>query len=129
SVADIERVFHVRMGVYPPPTEARPFYAPDADPPVDLAVPILAVNGLDNFVLPRPMNLKVAFGSTNGASYVSGSGPGGYFLGNDLRAAYAPGVALNGAGQSVGLFELDGYYASDIAEYESLAKLPSVTLT
>ncbi|MGA2177039.1 MAG: choice-of-anchor tandem repeat GloVer-containing protein [Verrucomicrobiota bacterium] len=129
SVADIERVFHVRMGVYQHPTEARTFYAPDADPSVDLAVPILAVNGLDDFVLPRPMNLHVAFGSTNGPSYVSGSGPGGYFLGNDLRAAYAPGVALNGAGQAVGLFELDGYYASDIAEYESLAKLPNVTLT
>ncbi len=129
TVEEIERAFHVRMGVYQHPSEARTFYAPDADPAVDLAVPILAVNGLDNFVLARPMNLKLAFDSTNATPYVTGSGPWGYFLGNDLRAAYAPGVALNGAGQTVGLFELDGYYASDIAEYESLAKLPNVTLT
>ena len=129
TVADIEKAFHVRMGVYQHPTEARTFYAPDADPTIELAVPILAVCGLDNFVLPRPMNLKQTFDSANATPYTSGSGPGGYFLGNDFRAAYAPGVALNGAGQAVGLFELDGYYASDIAEYESLAKLPNVPLT
>ncbi len=62
-------------------------------------------------------------------SYLSGSGPEGYFLGNDFRAAYTPGVGLTGAGQALGLFELDGYYASDIAGYESLARLPNVTLT
>jgi uncharacterized repeat protein (TIGR03803 family) len=129
SVVDIERAFHVRMEVYPHPTEARTFHAPEADPSVELAVPILGIVGLDDFVLPRPMNLEVAIESTNAEAYVSGSGPGGYFLGNDFRAAYAPGVALNGAGQAVGLFELDGYYASDIAEYESLAKLPNVSLS
>jgi uncharacterized repeat protein (TIGR03803 family) len=107
----------------------RTFYAPDADPAVDLSVPILAINGLDNFILPKPMDLKMDFNSTNSADYVTGSGPDGYFIGSDFRAAYVPGVTLNGAGQSVGLFELDGYYASDIAQYESLAKLPNVTLT
>jgi uncharacterized repeat protein (TIGR03803 family) len=129
SVADIEKAFHVRMGVYQHPTEARTFHAPDADPAVELGVPILSVVGLDDFILPRPMNLEVASDSTNATSYLSGSGPEGYFLGNDFRAAYAPGVGLTGAGQALGLFELDGYYASDIAQYESLAKLPNVTLT
>jgi uncharacterized repeat protein (TIGR03803 family) len=129
SVADIEQTFHVRMEIYQHPTEARTFYAPDADPSVDLAVSILGIQGLDNFVLPRPMNLTTAFDSTNAPTSASGSGPAGYFLGYDFRAAYAPEVGLTGTGQSVGLFELDGYYASDIAEYESLAKLPNVTLT
>jgi subtilase family serine protease len=36
---------------------------------------------------------------------------------------------LDGAGQSVGLFELDGYYPSDITAYENLAGLPHVPLT
>ncbi len=31
-----------------------------------------------------------------------GSGPGGSFLGTDFRAAYAPGVTLDGAGQPSG---------------------------
>jgi len=132
AVADIERTLHLRMRVYPHPTEARTFYAPDAEPSLDLAVPVLGISGLDNFILPHPMNLKTAAAfntDTNAAAYPTGSGPGGYFIGGDFRAAYAPGVALNGAGQSVGLFELDGYYASDIADYEILARLPNVPLT
>ncbi len=40
-----------------------------------------------------------------------------------------PGVTLNGAGQTVGLLQFDGYYSNDIATYESQAGLPSVTLT
>ncbi len=130
SVADVERAFHVRMQVYQHPTEARTFYAPDADPSVDLAVPILSVHGLDNYASPRPMDLTTALDSTNAPGSASGSGPFGYFLGKDFRAAYAPGVSLNGKGQSIGLLELDGYFPFDIGEYEnSPAQLPNVTLT
>src|SRR5262249_55570090 len=39
-----------------------------------------------------------------------------------------PGLALNGAGQSVGLLELDGYFASDIAAYEAFNGIPNVPL-
>ena len=49
-------------------------------------------------------------------------------LGNDFRAAYSVGP-LTGAGQSVGLLQFDGYYATDIANYASQAGLPSITLT
>ncbi len=129
SVADIERAFQVRMQVYQHPTEARTFYAPDADPSVDLAVAILGVHGLDNFASPRPMDLTTALDSTNAPGSASGSGPFGYFLGRDFRAAYAPGVSLNGKGQSIGLVELDGYFPFDIGEYEVLAQLPNVKLT
>ncbi len=129
SVADIEKAFHVRMQIYPHPSEARTFYAPDADPSVDLQVPLLSVHGLDNFDSPRPMDLSTAFGSTNAPGSASGSGPFGYFLGRDFRAAYAPGVTLTGKGQSIGLLELDGYFPLDIGEYEILAQLPNVPLT
>ncbi|HEY3863804.1 MAG TPA: choice-of-anchor tandem repeat GloVer-containing protein [Verrucomicrobiae bacterium] len=129
TIPDIEKAFHVRMGVYQHPTEKRTFYAPDTDPSLDLSVPLAAVVGLDNFILPRPMDLKAAFDATNATAYVSGSGPEALFLGRDFRNAYALGVTLTGTGQSVGLFELDGYYSSDIAEYENLAKLSPVALT
>jgi hypothetical protein len=49
-------------------------------------------------------------------------------MGYDFRAAYVPGVAQTGAGQTVGLLELDGYYANDIAAYEAQAGLPAVPL-
>jgi uncharacterized repeat protein (TIGR03803 family) len=60
---------------------------------------------------------------------LTGSGPLGYYLGYDFRAAYVPGVTLTGTGQSVGLLEFDGYFLSDILSYESLAGLPNVALT
>jgi hypothetical protein len=129
SVADIERVFGVTLRLYRHPSEARNFFAPDREPTVDAGLPILDISGLDDFVIPHPMNLK----ATPLSQVVSGATPyagsmGGYYIGNDFRAAYAPGVALTGTGQSVGLFELDGYDASDIASYESLAGLTNSPL-
>ncbi len=131
SVGDIEKTLHVNMRVYRHPTEARDFHAPDAEPSLDLAVPILAISGLDDFNLPHPMNLRMIplDEALSATPYATGSGPRGYFIGRDFRAAYAPGVALDGSGQSVGLFEMTGYYASDITAYENLAGLPSVSLS
>ena len=54
EVGDIERALHVTMRSYHHPKEAREFYAPDAEPSLDLPVPILRISGLDNFAPPRP---------------------------------------------------------------------------
>src|SRR6185437_11765503 len=43
-------------------------------------------------------------------------------------AAYVPDTTLTGAGQTVGLVEFDGYFASDITNYMTLAKQPLVPL-
>ena len=67
-------------------------------------------------------------GGGSGPVAASGSGPDGLYMGNDFRAAYVPGVALTGAGQSVGLLEFDGYYPSDITNYAAMAGVPSVPL-
>jgi hypothetical protein len=128
SVASIEKAMHVTMRVYQHPKEARTFYAPDVEPSVDLTVPVLSIGGLDNYSLPHP--LSMARPLVNGQNPVpnAGSGPSGTYMGNDFRVAYAPGVTLNGSGQAVGLLQFDGYTASDITYYESLAGLPNVTL-
>jgi hypothetical protein len=128
SVADIEKAFQVTMRTYRHPKENRMFYAPDAEPSVDVTVPILHVSGLDNFELPHPKLKIEPAAQPAGMTPNAGSGPGNTYMGNDFRAAYVPGVSLNGAGQTVGLLQFDGYYSSDIATYESLAGLPSVTL-
>ena len=125
TVADIERTFHLKMLVYHHPTEARTFYAPDTEPSLDLAVPLLHISGLDNFVLPCPGG---RVGIKSGAKSGSGSGPGGAYFGSDYRAAYVPGTSLTGSGQTVGLLELDGYYTNDIETYEAEAGLPNVTI-
>lgn len=127
SVADIERVFHVTMQTYRHPTEGRTFFAPDRDPTLDLAVPVLSIKGLNNYSLPHRMSQAVPTGIVKNLQ--TGTGPGNYFIGSDYRHAYAPGVSLTGAGQSVALFELDAYYYSDITNYEALAHEPNVPLT
>ena len=129
SVANIEKALHVKLRVYKHPTEARTFFAPDTEPSLDLNLPVLHVSGLDNYTVPRPMNLKrKPLGAGGGGTPALGSGPGGTYMGNDFRAAYVPGSRLRGTGQSVGLLQFDGYSPSDIAQYESLAGLPSVPL-
>jgi uncharacterized repeat protein (TIGR01451 family) len=129
SVADIQRVFHVRILTYEHPSEPRAFYAPDAEPSIDLDVPILHISGLDNYQVPRPLYRKELPGGRSASSGpLMGSGPGGTYFANDFREAYAPGVTLDGTGQSLALMELDGYYLSDITNYETLAGLRLVPL-
>jgi len=125
TVADIQRTFHVTMHEYQHPKEPRTFFAPDTDPSLDLAVPILDVSGLDNYVIPHPCLKPIS--TSQAKPNLTGSGPNGAYLGNDFRSAYIPGVPLTGAGQTVGLLEFDsGYYQSDINAYENLAGLPNV---
>lgn len=113
-VADIERVFHVKMGLYKHPTENRDFIAPDREPSPDLSVAILHVTGLDDYTLPSTRLVQSKGSSTRAGT---GSGPNGNFIGSDVRKAYVGNSALTGTGQSLGLMELQGYNISDIDKY------------
>jgi hypothetical protein len=118
SVSAVEQAFHVTLHTYHHPTEKRDFYAPDTEPEVDAGLPIADVSGLENFSRPHP---KIHPASMR-AKPNNGSAPdGSSLLGNDFRNAYAPGVALTGAGQSIGLFQADGFYAADITAYAQQA--------
>jgi len=116
SVADIERAFQVKMQIYQHPTENRTFYAPDVEPTVEPGLPILTVDGLSTYSLPHPM-LKHAVPEAGVQSDETGSGPGGQFLGSDMRAAYGGGTSLDGSGQAIGLIELGPYRLSDVQAY------------
>jgi hypothetical protein len=59
-VANIEKAFHVTMGVYQHPTENRTFFAPDREPTPDLAVQLWHIAGLDNYSIPQPALLRHA---------------------------------------------------------------------
>lgn len=125
KVSDVERAFHVTMQNYRHPTEARNFFAPNTEPTVDAKMPVLSVQGLNNYVLPRPMLQKKP--ASIGQPSI-GSGPFGALIGQDFRNAYLPGSSLNGANQMVGLLQFDGYFPSDIQAYETLAGLTNVPL-
>ena len=128
GVADIERALHLKLRRYQHPTEGRTFYSADAEPSLDLAVPVLHISGLSDYSLPHPMMIKKPLNLSAKLRPNIGSGPGGTYMGNDFRAAYVPGTTLTGAGQSVGLLQFDGYNPSDIAQYAATAGLAQVPL-
>lgn len=124
TVSQIEDAFHVTMQNYQHPTEKRTFFAPDQEPSVEAGIPIQGISGLNNFEPPKPMGLRYAKKGEITKTNQTGSGPDGFFLGSDMRAAYAPGTALTGAGQAVGLFEFGPYNLSDVQAYFSFVGQP-----
>jgi hypothetical protein len=148
AVPDVEKALHVTIRTYQHPTENREFYAPDTEPSLDLAVPLMNITGLDNYHVPRrtshrkpvqsAANTTSAKNSTpNGPTPDGFSGPTGYSPA-DLRNAYVPGTTLSGAGQSVGLLELStdlylpftgGFNNSDITNFEHEFGLPASSVT
>ena len=127
TAADIRRAFHINLNYYRHPEGGR-FFAPDAEPSLDLDVPLLSVSGLDNFQRPKHRMRRVP--STGRTSFKAapkaGTGPGGNYQGRDFRDTYVPDspATLTGAGQLVGLMEFDGFYASDISYYQSVCNPP-----
>jgi subtilase family serine protease len=130
SASAVESMLRVHLLTYRHPTEPRDFYAPDTDPSLDSPVPVLEINGLDNYSKPSSyVQVDTHFpAAIGGPMPYGGSGPLGLYSGYDFRDAYFPHVTLTGAGQTVGLFEMDGYYTNDVAAYEQQAGLPQVPL-
>lgn len=105
QVSAVERAFGVHMNVYKHPTEARQFFSPASAPLIPDNVPVRTIEGISDYNLP-----KIAQAQISGAT-----------AGYNLRKIYTPGVALNGQGQSLGLFEFSGYYMLDITNYAAVA--------
>jgi subtilase family serine protease len=126
SVSTINQVFHVKVNYYRHPAAARTFYSPDREPTVaGLAVPLLQITGLNNYVLPQPMLRHRAAPGINASPSATGSGPSGEYLPSDMRAAYYGNGSLSGAGQTIGIFSFDGYLASDLQLYYSKTGMKS----
>ena len=138
NAADVGKAFGVTLRTYHHPAENRDFFAPDTEPSVPSALPVQDISGLDNYRRPHPnYRIKSVIAPTNPPAGLlenmtpeatTGSGPAGNYIGNDFRNAYVPGTSLNGSGQTIALVQFDGYLASDISAYESLAGRPNVPL-
>lgn len=119
NASDVERVLHVKLNTYKHPKQDRVFFAPDREPTLSLKTPVQEITGLDNYVLPYT-KLHNPSESRAHPDGVGGSGPGGWFIGSDLRAAYygtGDKAKLDGSGQSVGLLELGPYNPADVSLY------------
>jgi len=125
TVSNIEAAFHVNMRTYKHPTEDRNFFSTDSEPALDLPFKLWHISGLDNYSIPRPLVVnKKDYAAAHGIQpeqvvslATTGSGPSASFLGSDMRAAYATGTALTGAGQNLGLFEFEGTNLADLTTY------------
>ena len=114
TVDQVQKAFNVRMMLYHHPTENRTFFSPDREPSLALSTSIAHIEGLNNFSVPQPTVVRPSAGHAQASESTQGSGPGGSYLGSDMRAAYYGGTALTGAGQTVGLVEFDGYSINDV---------------
>jgi subtilase family serine protease len=125
SVGAIEAALHVSLNTYRHPNEERNFYGVDREPTPNLSFKLWHVSGLDNFSTPKPLVVnRNDFAARHGiyseqvvSHATTGSGPSASFLGSDMRAAYATGTTLTGAGQHVGLLEFLGTNLADVNTY------------
>src|ERR1035441_1594113 len=128
AVGDLERAFQTRIRTYHDPKGNREFYAPDIEPSVPAEVPIVEIIGLDNFQQRPSADWKVS-PLAQPHNTGPGSAPDGCFIGSDFRAAYAPGVSLNGSGQTRQLRRFGPYWPSSVTNYETVAGLSNVQIT
>lgn len=122
SAERVERAFGVPIERYRGPTGAD-FYAPASDPRVPAALGgiVRGVQGLDNVPRAHPLLQRSAVPR---AATPVGLTPAAVRTAYDLTPAYANG--LDGSGQTLAVFELDGYTPADIAAYEQQFGLRAV---
>jgi subtilase family serine protease len=111
SVTTVEKAFDVTLAEYS--LNGRTVYAPTSEPsvPANLAGLLVNISGLDDVAQYH-----------QSASLAPAAGPGGGYTPTDLRTAYDMNSLIssaNGSGQTVAIFELDGYTPSDVNTYLS----------
>jgi hypothetical protein len=112
TAAQIEEALFIGLNLRERPDGSH-FYALDRDPSLDFGVPVLWISGLDT------RSPAVPNGAPGPNVANAGTGPNGNYDSSDIRTAYAAcSPPRTGAGQTLGLFELDGFTPSDISAYE-----------
>ena len=120
SAATVEKAFDLKLMNYRLP-DGRESYAPDNNPlvPRSIAAELLGVVGLDNMTLLHPQFVKRSSLSRIAPQQI-GTGPDGGMSPSDIKTAYnLSNLPLDGSGETLGLFEMDGYDSSDITQYEN----------
>ena len=153
STAAIEAAFALHMVRYQA-ADGRVFHAPDAGPaiPVSLVGRLSGVIGLSDAAVPHPLlrrpgsaphgtlkpavksafkpfSLFPAVGASDPSAEIGTDPNTGALTPRDIKTAYGLlQTPLTGAGQTMGLYELDGYLPSDIASYDSAYGLTNIPL-
>ncbi len=120
SAATVEKAFDLKLLNYRLP-DGRESYAPNNNPLVPRSITgvLVGLVGLDNMIRLHPQYVKRPAFSRIVAQQI-GTGPQGGLSPSDIKTAYnLANLPLNGDGETLGLFELDGYDGPDITQYEN----------
>lgn len=126
NAAQIEDAVQVRIQNYRL-AGGRVARAASQDPllPADVATKIHAVAGLDTFAVRRP---HLAF-SQGMRGLVPHASVGDFMTPAKIKTAYSlDTLSQTGAGETIALFELDGYTAADVTSYTSYFGLPAANV-
>jgi subtilase family serine protease len=138
SASGVEHAFTLQMHHYVD-GQGRVFHSPDRDPsvPITIAGKLNGIVGLEDAPMWRTYSEALSPQTVAALQpYQVGSGPGGALTPSDIKTAYNLNnlklanstTALDGAGQTLALFELDGYNAADINTYANYYHLNHVPL-
>ncbi len=128
STAEIESAFQVQIHNYQQ-ANGRLVHAANNNPalPADFAAKIQVVAGLDNFVL-RKTHLRPGLMLTDSVVAPRGS-VDDYMTPAKIKSAYnLNSVAATGSGETLAIFALAGYTASDITAYAARFGIPAPVL-
>jgi kumamolisin len=132
TVAALNQMFATELHQYQGKDgkDGKGYFAPAYELQAPAESQISAVVGLNNVAtfhnhihmqnILRPKNANAAASE--------GNAPGGGLAPADITKAYGVPSSVNGSGQTLALFELDGYDPSDITAYEQQFNLPNVPL-
>src|SRR5205814_627450 len=127
SVAQAQRAFNTQINSYQ--LGSHTFYANASAPtlPGSISQLITSISGLDNSVQYHPLYERAKNQMTPQGGPTKGYGP------KDLAGAYdvtpLHDAGMLGDGQTVAVFELDGYQASDVAQYFQYYNLGNPNIT
>jgi subtilase family serine protease len=131
TAGTVEAAFKVHLNNYKN-MDGRVFYAPDNNPQItgSMVSLISGIIGLDNAAVWRSHAFQIPQDQMQQTAPLQiGTGPGGGLTPNDVLTTYnLAGIAADGTGQVLGLFELAGYSANDIAAYTSYYGIRAVPL-
>jgi subtilase family serine protease len=131
SASLVEKAFGIQLNHYRN-SDGQVFRAENAVPmiPASLAPHLSGVLGLSNLTHRFRPHIRYASNKATSSRISNGSGPNGGLSPDDIKTIYGLSqTTLTGAGQTVALFELDGYNPADIARYQAQFTLPNLTVT
>ena len=127
-VSTVEKSLNLRMNRYKGRTHS--FFSAAEEPslPPEMADRVLHIVGLQNAHIRESRRRSVA-PRTNLQPAAGGTGPRGGLAPQDIATAYGlPGGSTNGNGQTMALFQMDGFQASDIQTYTNYFHIRQVPL-